>query len=406
MIGVAKPHPDLARSGDLYRREQAMTKKKTPATNSGPGLGLEYLVVDANSLSPMGATTFSGRTDDVTWTSKDGTCISFNTTSSGHGFNGLAGMLAKGVSSAWKSVRDAGNGVLLPCSMHPLMELRAPVGGGEQDPQPPGSTILRMEIPFADEQEFGRLHTAIRMVLPLIPAISSSSPFINGKWAVAQSARLLSILEGEQVLPELTGAYIPEVALDQADYFRIVLEPIARGLAERGMGQSVDYQQANRRAAIPSFEHNVITITVADTQESVGAAVAVAEMIAAVVQAMKEGRWVSNYLQRAWHEADLRAILLDVVKNGADAVLANRDYLLMFGKLRESATAGELWRHIYQHLRGELSETTRIHIAHILDHGNLAQRILRRTGHRPTREDIVRTCLELCACLQEDRQFV
>ena len=132
---------------------------------------------------------------------------------------------------------------------------------------------------------------------------------------------------------------------------------------------------------------------------------AVAEMTVAVINAMRAGRWVSNYLQRAWHESDLLAILKDVATMGSEAVITNRDFLLMFGKMRESATAGELWRDLYQQLREGLSESTRIRIAHILDHGCLAQRILRRTGERPSREGLVDVYRELATCLKEDRPF-
>jgi carboxylate-amine ligase len=168
----------------------------------------------------------------------------------------------------------------------------------------------------------------------------------------------------------------------------------------------MDYQLANHRAAVPSFDRGVIAITVADMQECVSSDAAVAEMTVAVVNAMKAGRWVSNYLQRAWHETDLRAILLDIARLGGDAVITHRDYLLMFGMMRESATAGELWRHLYQQLRGELSEASRVRIAHILDHGCLARRILRRTGERPSRDRMIDTYRELCDCLKEDRPFI
>lgn len=90
---------------------------------------------------------------------------------------------------------------------------------------------------------------------------------------------------------------------------------------------------------------------------------------------------------------------------GSEAVITNRDFLLMFGMMRESATAGELWRYLYQQLRDGLSEGTRIRIAHILDNGCLAQRILRRTGERPSRERLVEVYRELATCLKEDRPF-
>src|SRR5262249_43952074 len=152
------------------------------------------------------------------------------------------------------------------------------------------------------------------------------------------------------------GSYIPEVALDQEDYYRVVLQPLARALADRGLGE-VDYNVVNSRAAVPYFDRGVISIAVADMQECVSADTAIAEMIIAVTKAMVAGRWVSNYLQRAWHETDLLPLLKDIARYGAGTIINNRDYLLMFGMMRESATAGELWRHLYQQLRAAISES-------------------------------------------------
>ena len=38
-----------------------------------------------------------------------------------------------------------------------------------------------MNLPFADDEEFGRLHAAIRIVLPILPALSASSPIADGR---------------------------------------------------------------------------------------------------------------------------------------------------------------------------------------------------------------------------------
>ncbi len=382
-----------------------MAEKQTPTMISGHGIGLEYFVVDEKSMAPLVVAGISNLGERVTWSTAEGvTRVRISSSRAYGGISTAAAELAPTITSLGTQLTASGNGILLPCGAHPFS---SPSGNadpeGNIENEHSWTSSLRIELPFADEQEFGRLHTAIRMVLPLVPAISASSPYVNGARAGALSARLLMLLEGAWNRPEPVGAYIPEVVLDQADYFRIVLEPIARHLVDRGLGDTVDYQAANQRGAVPSFERNVITITVADTQESLASATAVAELTTAVVMAMKEGRWVSNYLQRAWHESDLRTILLDVVRLGSDAIITNRDFLLMFGQLRESATAGELWRHLYRQLRGDLSEATRIHIGHILDNGNLAQRILRRTGEQPSHERIVETYQELCACLKEDK---
>src|SRR5690606_22899704 len=40
---------------------------------------------------------------------------------------------------------------------------------------------VHLNLPFADDAEFARLHAAIRLVLPLLPALAASSPFVEGR---------------------------------------------------------------------------------------------------------------------------------------------------------------------------------------------------------------------------------
>jgi carboxylate-amine ligase len=244
------------------------------------------------------------------------------------------------------------------------------------------------------------------MVLPIIPALSASSPILDGKPTGMMDTRMHHYLTHQQRLPQLMGSLIPEAVFSQEDYYRVIFEPIARALQPFDKDQVMDHHFANSRGAIARFDRGAIEIRVVDVQECPSADLAIAEMIVAVLKAIVKGRWVSNYLQRAWHESDLLAIFKDMIKDAGNTVITNRDYLLMFGLFRESMTANELWRHLYQQLRGEISEGARHRIAHILDHGCLAQRILKRTGPKPSREKIIEVYRELAACLQDDKQLV
>ena len=411
-------HTTFTVSADLYRRSPVsqMAKKKDPAFSDGYGLALDYLIVGRTDLMPVLPASLGSSGKGASWSSNaTGTGIRLGTTAPEKDLPSAGARIAADAEQLNALVGDLLGGMILPSGGHPFAlasdagstgnGIRAQLFESMSTGQlwTSGATV---EVPFGDEQGFGRSHTAVRMVLPLIPAISAASPFLEGKRAPALSARLVAMIEGTPGIPELTGSFIPEVALDQADYYRIVLEPIARALAERDLAERIDYHSVNQRAAVPSFDRGTIALNVADTQECPSADAAVAEMTVAVINAMKDGRWVSNYLQRAWHENDLLAILKDVAGKGSEAVITNRDFLLMFGKMRESATAGELWRHLYQQLRDGLSEPTRIRIAHILDQGSLAQRILRRTGERPSRERLIEVYRELASCLEEDRQFI
>ena len=36
-----------------------------------------------------------------------------------------------------------------------------------------------LNLPFSSDEEFGRLHAAIRLLLPLLPALAASSPLVE-----------------------------------------------------------------------------------------------------------------------------------------------------------------------------------------------------------------------------------
>ena len=269
-----------------------------------------------------------------------------------------------------------------------------------------GNALFSMvELPFGTDEEFSRLHAALRMVLPIVPALSAASPLHQGHWNKDLDGALMAHMDHAGRMPQLIGAFVPESVVGQEEYYREVLGPIAQALAEHDRSGTVDHQLWNRRAVIARFDRATLQLRIADMQECPAADTAIAEMVVAVTKAMLAGRWVSNYLQRAWHETDLAAILKDTAQHAGAAVITNKDYLLMFGLLRESATANELWRHLYQQFRQELSEPTRLRIAHILDRGCLAQRIRTHIGEQATPDRIALLYQELIGCLAEDRQL-
>jgi carboxylate-amine ligase len=213
-------------------------------------------------------------------------------------------------------------------------------------------------------------------------------------------------LHHQEKLPELMGSLIPEAVFSQEDYYRAVFSPIAQAMAPFDTENVMDHHFANSRGAIARFDRGAIEIRVIDIQECPAADLAIAELIVAVLKALTSGRWVSSYLQRAWSEHDLLPIFVQVIKDAGATVIANRDYLLMFGLMKQDhMSAHKLWQHLFVELYGELSENCRQHVGHILEHGCLASRILRRTGKTPTHELLVEVYRELATCLQEDRQL-
>jgi len=263
-----------------------------------------------------------------------------------------------------------------------------------------------LNLPFANDDEFSKLHAAIRLLLPIIPALSASSPILDGKATGFLDSRMEAYLHHQEKLPELMGSLIPEAVFSQEDYYREIFSPIAKAMAPFDTEHVMDHHFANSRGAIARFDRGAIEIRVIDIQECPSADLAIAEFIVTTLKALANGRWVSPYVQRAWNENDLLPLFLQVIKDAGNAVIANRDYLLMFGLMKqEQMSAQKLWQHLFVELYGDLSEGCRQHIAHILEHGCLAARILKQTGKKPSLEKIRAVYTQLAACLEADRAF-
>lgn len=313
------------------------------------------------------------------------------------------------------------NAMLLPTGAHPLLlPVNATAWDGERDPLYllPADVFprlvhghvnaagLTLGLPFANDQEFARLHAAIRLLLPIIPALTASSPLLEGRRTGFLDARLEAMLHTHEDRPELMGSVVPEAVFTQEDHDRIVLAPIAQALARHGRDVHTDAEAANARAAVAFFDRGILELRVLEPQERPDVDLALVEFVTVVLKALMNGRWVSTYLQRAWTGTDLLAIYLQVIKDAGSTLIANRDYLIMFGLLKqEQLSARRLWQHLFVELYDELGEDARGHVGHILESGCLASRILEQVGREPSEERIRKTYSELAGCLAEGRSF-
>lgn len=258
---------------------------------------------------------------------------------------------------------------------------------------------LRLDLHFAREADFGRLHAAVRMVLPLLPALSASTPFRDGRATGFHSARVRACIDLYDHHPERVGAFVPEPVFDPNDHDREVLGPIARAAGNDKRGDGHDPQALNLRSATAHLDQGIISIHGIDAQENPAADMAVTEFAIAVLRALVAGRWSSNYLQRAWSSEDLMSVKLTTIRDGSRATIANRDYLFMLGMLKqEQVLVSELLKHLFVELYGELSENARGHVGLIIEQGCLAARMLAKAGKRPGTERIRGICAQLAAC--------
>jgi glutamate---cysteine ligase / carboxylate-amine ligase len=261
-----------------------------------------------------------------------------------------------------------------------------------------------LNLPFADDEQFGRLHAAIRLVLPIIPALAASSPFLDGRFTGHLDARLETYRHNQARIPSITGRVIPEPLFSEREY-RGLLARIAADVQPHDPDGILDPIFLNSRGAIARFDRNAIEIRLIDIQECPAADLGVATAIVSLLRRLVAEETAPYRLQQEWPEDLLADILLDVVRDGDEARITDADYLRMLGLRERSMSAGAAWRALCEAARDDFEGAARNSTARILHEGPLARRLLRTVGFAPERKTLVAACRELASCLAENRQF-
>ena len=264
-----------------------------------------------------------------------------------------------------------------------------------------------LNLPFANDDEFGRLHAAIRLVLPILPALTASSPVVEDELGGVADARLEYYRKNSRRIPSVAGRVIPEAVFTIADYHRQILEPMYRDIAPHDPDGILRHEWLNARGAIARFERSAIEIRVLDIQECPAADLAVLALLVAVLQALVREEWRPYARQRSWQVEPLEEILLDTIRHGEDARIPYSSYLRAFGcELPVPCRVGDLWKHLYEHaLPAPWKEQFGHPLRLILAQGTLSRRIVRALRDDCGRESVAGVYGELCECLAEGRCF-
>lgn len=262
---------------------------------------------------------------------------------------------------------------------------------------------MHINLPFANEDEFRRLHAAIRVVLPLIPALSASSPLEQGRPAPWIDGRLRYYRDNQKRIPSISGPVIPEPVEGMADYHQRILEPMYREVAPWDPDGELQDDWLNSRAAIARFERQTIEIRIIDLQECPAADLAIAELIVAQVRAFYEAGPASYQQQQAMSTNTLAELLWTAAREGERAMIEGRELEALFG-LKRAQSLGEYWQNQAALLPG-LSASSRGLLVRMLERGPLGRAILTRTGSAPDSRSIIDCYRELAECLTQQRLF-
>ncbi len=143
-----------------------------------------------------------------------------------------------------------------------------------------------LNLPFAGDEEFARLHTAIRLLLPLLPALTASSPLLDGGPTGWLDSRLKVYLHNQERLPVLTGRLIPEAVCSEAEYEERIFRPIMAAIAPFDPEGIMDKYFLNARGAIARFDRGAIEIRILDVQECPLADCSIAGLIVEILRGL------------------------------------------------------------------------------------------------------------------------
>jgi len=263
---------------------------------------------------------------------------------------------------------------------------------------------MHINLPFFDDDEFEKLHAAVRILLPIIPGLSASSPVLDGKFTGFKDTRMHYYKSNQKEIPQMTGKVIPEQVYSKADYQKLIFEPITKAIKPFDTDKILDHHFLNSRGAISRFDRNAIEIRVIDIQENPSADISIAAFIIEVLKLLVSEELVSLEDQKSWHEDDLFAIFNEVIKDAETTLITDKKYLAIFD-LEKEADVKKIWKSLYERVGKKLSATHQKHIEFILQNGSLSTRILKAIRNDFSKDNIKNVYLKLAECLNDNRMF-
>jgi hypothetical protein len=316
---------------------------------------------------------------------------------------------------------DEFNAFLMPSGMHPWMnpfeELRLWSHGQNViyeaynkifDCRGHGWANLQsahLNLSFSHDEELKALHSAIRWVLPIIPALSASSPVADGALTGFLDTRLETYRHNQRKIPSICGNVIPEPIASTEEYYQKILTPMWKDIAPYDPEGILQEEWLNSRGAIVRFDRSAIEIRILDTQECPAMDLAILRGIVEVLKHFASKVQKGELPHTLISTADLAKIFLRVVQEGDSALIDNQEYLALFGE-REPITASALWKKILSPFwNTNISDVSSL-LQHLLNHGPLARRIEKRWKESSSLDEKKKIYHSLSHCLGSGTVFL
>lgn len=402
----------------------------------GYGIELEYMLVDRDTLAvkPMADELIRHETGSyesdfengiVTWSNELVLhVVELKSTHPESNFNALENAFASNIRRI-NAILASSNAMLMPTAAHPFMdpltETRLwPHDNNEVydiynrifDCRGHGWSNLQsthLNLPFYDDEEFAKLHAAVRLILPLLPALCASSPVLDGRPTGMLDTRLKYYKTNQSKIPSITGRVIPEAVFSKRNYLNSIYEKIKADIAPFDKDHVLNPIWVNSRGAIPRFDRGSIEIRIMDIQECPSADIAILTLVIETIKALVAEKFIDFESQTRWKTDTLSHLLDRVSEQGAKAVVEDPAYPQVYGMAPGRVTVGELWHHILERLlrSGNASvAATMKEMNVILREGCLSERILKAIGDNSSRERIATVYKRLADCLDQNRMFI
>jgi gamma-glutamyl:cysteine ligase YbdK (ATP-grasp superfamily) len=401
----------------------------------GYGIELEYMLVDCDTLAvkpvtdellknEIGRYASDFENGMVTWSNELVLhVVELKSSKPENNLNGLEHAFSENVKRV-NMILSKWNSMLMPSAAHPFMDPAVetklwPHENNEVydiynrifDCKGHGWSNLQsthLNLPFYDDEEFAKLHAAIRLILPILPALCASSPILDGKLTGAMDTRLKFYRTNQSKIPSITGKVIPEAVFSKRNYINTIYEKIKTDIASYDPGNVLNPIWVNSRGAIPRFDRGSIEIRVMDIQECPAADMAVQIFVIETIKALVNQKFLEFENQMKWKTEPLSQIFDKCVENAGDTIVDNIEFLQIFGINEGKLKASEIWKHILERLirSGNTAlEEWRKDLDIILAEGTLAKRIVKAIGNDQSRENILQVYRQLSGCLAQNRMF-
>ncbi len=265
-----------------------------------------------------------------------------------------------------------------------------------------------INLPFQGDEEFAKLHTAIRLILPILPALAASSPILEGSFSGLLDKRLDYYERNQRIIPSLTGRVIPEQVTSRAHYQHAIYDVIEAAIAPHDPEQLLEAVWLNSRGAIARFDRGAIEIRILDIQECSWADVSIVAAVTCLLQAIVENKFIPFEQQTTWAIDPLYNIFKTTVREAEAAIIEDEAYLSVFGIQEKSLTAQQLWKHIINQLTVWYPEKLmpfQESLQVITKEGTLARRILKALGQDFTHDHLKSVYHTLCNCVETNEMF-